>query len=128
MNQREPAKATHTLPAFYAIYVEGIHNGPLSGQQGYLTQDGKCLFFSEKDTAELKVKDIESRCVSKSPTAMLRVVPFPRRGTHINVLDLESIIAHDLKLEAASLGHQARGQVYGSMCDSGMAGMVSLPC
>ncbi len=125
MDEKNPQKVKLTPPCFYAIYAQGLPNGPLSERQGFLTQEGRCLFYAEKEKAEQKVSDIRCRCVNQIPAASLKVVPFPGAGGFVDIFEVETINAFDLKPEFDPQECQAKTFAYGNTGGGCMVGTVS---
>jgi len=59
---KETGPVDITPPSLYVIWAAGMPNGPLSGQSGCLAENGRRLFFREKETAEKKIRDLRKSC------------------------------------------------------------------
>ena len=54
-------------PKIYAIWVDARPESPMAGLSGFLSENSRRLFFTERGDAELKIRDILKRR-SSSPS------------------------------------------------------------
>lgn len=122
-NQRDDIELYHP---FYAIWAKAAENGPLSGQYGFLTEEGKALVYSEQKTADLKLHDILNLCVNKKPAAEYQVVELQGQNKCAQFLPLEAIREYDLIPDFEPLDYELRDQVYGNTGGGCMVGTVEI--
>ena len=86
-----------TAPPVYVIWAEGWTDGPLSGQNGYLAENGARLFFTGKEAAELKIHDLRNGCLNKHPAAGYHCINFNGSSLPDQDLTVEAIRTYDLQ-------------------------------
>ena len=47
-------------PKIYAIWVDARPESPMAGLSGFLSENSRRLFFTERGDAELKIRDMEA--------------------------------------------------------------------
>lgn len=126
MEQMKQAGLTDvTPPSLYAIWAAGTPDGPLAGQSGYLAEDGRRLYFHERETAEQKIRDLQNRCMNGSPAAAYKCVTYPRMGVPDNSITAEAIGIYDLRPGFDPAEAELRSQVYGNTGGGCMVGTTS---
>lgn len=101
-----------TAPPVYVIWAEGWTGGPLSGQNGYLAENGARLFFTGKEAAELKIRDLRNGCLNKHPAAGYHCINFNSSSLPDQDLTVEAIRAYDLQPDFDPEDYVATGQAY----------------
>ena len=48
-------------PKIYAIWVDARPESPMAGLSGFLSENSRRLFFTERGDAELKIRDMDPR-------------------------------------------------------------------
>lgn len=122
---KESGRIDTTPPSLYAILTEGVSAGPLAGQSGYLAENGKRLFFHEKEVAEQKIRDLQNRCMNGSPAAAYKCVIYPCAGMPDNSITAEAIGSYDLRPGFDPAEAELRSQVYGNTGGGCMVGTAS---
>lgn len=110
----------------YAIWAEAAENGPLSGKCGYLTERGDVPLYGEKEAAELKMRDIRSLCVNKSPAAAYTVCELREPCNFIQCLPLEAIKKYDLIPDFEPTAYELMDKVFGNTGGGCMVGTVKV--
>ena len=64
-------------PKIYAIWVDARPESPLAGLSGFLSENSRRLFFTERGVAELKIRDMEALRLNRHPAAEYRCVEYP---------------------------------------------------
>ena len=109
----------------YAIWARAVDNSPLSGQCGYLTENGKVLLYSEKEAAEQRRHDILNLCVNKKPAAEYQIIGWLDYDTPLQCLPLETIKGYDLIPDFEPSEYEIRYQCYGNTGGGCMVGTVA---
>ena len=60
-------------PKIYAIWVDARPESPMAGLSGFLSENSRRLFFTERGDAELKIRDMGGAAAQ----------PPPRRGVPV---------------------------------------------
>lgn len=124
-HMKEAGRIDTTPPRLYAIWAEGAPDGPLAGQSGYLAEDGRRLYFHEKEAAEQKVRDLQNRCVNHHPAAVYRALTYPGQDLLENTMTAEAIGSYDLRPGFDPAEAELRSQVYGNTGGGCMVGTAS---
>jgi len=114
-----------TPPSLYAILAEGVSAGPLAGQSGYLAEEGRRLYFHKKGAAEQKIRDLQNRCMNRSPAAVYKCVAYPCAGMPDRSITAEAIGSYDLRPGFDPAEAELRSQVYGNTGGGCMVGTAS---
>ena len=122
-NVRQRDKISFHRP-LYAIWAETAKTGPLSGQCGYLTEDGKALIYSEKAAADQKLHDIQKLCVNRSPVAAYQVCEMQQTDSATCSLPLEAIKKYDLIPDFEPTDYTVKEKGYGNTGGGCMVGTV----
>ena len=61
-------------PKIYAIWVDARPESPMAGLSGFLSENSRRLFFTERGDAELKIRDMEALRLNRHPAAEYRCV------------------------------------------------------
>ena len=64
-------------PKIYAIWVDARPESPMAGLSGFLSENSRRLFFTERGDAELKIRDMEALRLNRHPAAEYRCVEYP---------------------------------------------------
>lgn len=64
-------------PKIYAIWVDARPESPIAGLSGFLSENSRRLFFTERGDAELKIRDMEALRLNRHPAAEYRCVEYP---------------------------------------------------
>ncbi len=101
-------------PTVYAIWAEARPDGPMSGRSGFLSEEGKRLFFHTAEEAGVKIRDLESLRLNKSPAMVYHCTEYP--GTWDPSLEalVEEIKALDLRYEFDPLRYEITDRSYGN--------------
>ena len=59
-------------PKIYAIWVDARPESPMAGLSGFLSENSRRLFFTERGDAELKIRDMEALRLNRHPAAEYR--------------------------------------------------------
>ena len=114
-----------TAPPVYVIWAEGWTDGPLSGQNGYLAENGARLFFTGKEAAELKIHDLRNGCLNKHPAAGYHCINFNGSSLPDQDLTVEAIRTYDLQPDFDPEDYVATGQAYGNTGGGCMVGTMA---
>lgn len=124
-HMKQAGQIDATPPSLYAIWAAGTSDGPLAGQSGYLAEDGRRLYFHERETAEQKIRDLQNRCVSGSPAAAYRCLAYPGEGLPDRSITAEDIGSYDLRPGFDPGEYQLQSREYGNTGGGCMVGTMS---
>ncbi len=122
---KETGRIDTTPPTLYMILAKGTKAGPLAGQFGFLAEKGKRLFFHEKEAADQKIRDLQNRCMNRSPAAVYERVIYPCPGMPDNSITAEAIGAYDLRPGFDPMEYKRQSQDYGDTGGGCIVGIVS---
>mgnify|MGYP001034919138 CR=1 FL=1 len=124
-HMKQAGQIDATPPSLYAIWAAGIPDSPLAGQSGYLAEDGRRLYFHERETAEQKIRDLQNRCVSGSPAAVYQCLTYPGEGLPDRSITAEGIGSYDLRPGFDPGEYQLQSREYGNTGGGCMVGTMS---
>lgn len=124
-HMKQAGQIDATPPSLYAIWAAGTPDGPLAGQSGYLAEDGRRLYFHERETADQKIRDLQNRCVSGSPAAAYQCLAYPGKGLPDRSMTAEDIGNYDLRPEFDPGEYQLQSREYGDTGGGCMVGTMS---
>ena len=122
---KETGRIDTAPSSLYAIWAEGTPGSPLAGQSGYLAEDGRRLYFHEKQTAEQKIRDLQDRCMNGCPAAAYECLTYPASGLPDRSISAEEIGSCDLRPGFDPAEAELRSQVYGNTGGGCMVGTAS---
>ena len=122
---KETGPVDITPPSLYVIWAAGTPDGPLSGQSGCLAENGRRLFFREKEAAEKKIRDLRNRCMNGSPAAAYECRTYPGEYPLDRSMTAEEIGVHDLRPGFDPFEYQLQDQDYGDTGGRCMVGSTS---
>ena len=64
-------------PKIYAIWVDARPESPMAGLSGFLSENSRRLFFTERGDAELKIRDMDNLQLEPAEFELIR---YPQRG------------------------------------------------
>ncbi len=118
-------KINTTLPTVYAIWVDSIDCGPLSGQSGFLSENGSRLYYHERKEAEQKLHDLQERRVSKSPAVSYSCVSVSEKDRPGRSMAQEDIDRFHLQPGFSPAEHELLSRSYGNTGGGCMVGTAS---
>lgn len=101
------------MPAAYAVWMTGIPDGPLSGQSGYLTENGKPMLFHDLTAAEQKLHNLQNRLENGGPIVKYSYVSFTGPDQPDRMIDLETIDHFCQRSSSPSSGCEPQDQMHG---------------
>lgn len=113
-------------PEIYAIWAEARPDGPLRGQSGFLSEDGHRLFFTEREDAEQKTRDLRNLCLNRSPAAAYHCTEYPGEHDVSRDLPVERIKPHDLRPDLETLPFEVERRIYGDTGGGFMVGTLAV--
>lgn len=113
-------------PAVYAIWAEARLDGPLRGQSGFLSENGRRLFFTEREDAEQKTRDLRNLCLNRSPAADYHCTEYPGGHDVSRDLPVERIKPHDLRPDLETLPYEVERRIYGDTGGGFMIGTLAV--
>lgn len=115
----------NTPPPAYAIWVEGQPDGPLEGRSGFLSEQGRYLFYTTREKAEQKIKDMRNLRLNRHPAAEYQCVEYASGHDMSKSIKAEQIKGLDLRPDPGPMRYEILNRVYGNTGGGCMVGTVA---
>ncbi len=101
-------------PKIYAIWVDARPESPMAGLSGFLSENSRRLFFTERGDAELKIRDMEALRLNRHPAAEYRCVEYPGGYDAERSIQAELLKTISLQADPEIMRYEVTDRIYGN--------------
>lgn len=101
-------------PKIYAIWVDARPESPIAGLSGFLSENSRRLFFTERGDAELKIRDMEALRLNRHPAAEYRCVEYPGEYDAERSIQAELLKTLSLQTDPVIMRYEVTDRIYGN--------------
>ena len=113
-------------PKIYAIWVEARSENPMTGISGFLSENSRRLFFTERGDAELKIRDMKALCLNCHPAAEYRCVEYPDGYDVERSIQAELLKTISLQTDPELMRYEVADRIYGNTGGGCMVGTLAV--
>lgn len=113
-------------PKIYAIWVDARPESPMAGLSGFLSENSRRLFFTERGDAELKIRDMEALRLNRHPAAEYRCVEYPGGYDAERSIQAELLKTISLQADPEIMRYEVTDRIYGNTGGGCMVGTLAV--
>lgn len=113
-------------PKIYAIWVDARPESPMAGLSGFLSENSRRLFFTERGVAELKIRDMEALRLNRHPAAEYRCVEYPGGYDAKRSIQAELLKTISLQADPEIMRYEVTDRIYGNTGGGCMVGTLAV--